>query len=272
MPSSVTRARMNEAAVGQTSSGIEPPAAGGAGGPDHADFQPLYAQVKTLLLKRIASGAWKPGEMLPSEFELAAAYKVSQGTLRKALMALEADRLIVRRQGRGTYVARHSREETLFHFFRMVDTDDTRLKPTSIVLSQRTVSAKAEQASYLSVEPGTKLHAIIRVREFGGVPSVFERIFVPATLMPGLSLKINAIMEEEMYVIYEETFGISVARASERITAVPAGPEEAQHLQLAPGAPLLQILRLARDIGGICVELRVSRCNTQLARYAAEVY
>ncbi len=66
------------------------------------DYQPLYAQVKTLLVQRIGSGAWKPGEMLPSEFQLAAEYRVSQGTVRKALLSLEADRLIVRRQGKGT--------------------------------------------------------------------------------------------------------------------------------------------------------------------------
>ena len=100
------------------------------------EYHPLYAQVKALLVKRIGSGAWKPGEMLPSEFELAAEYNVSQGTVRKALTALETDRLIVRRQGRGTYVARHSRDQTLFHFFRMVGLDDYRLVPTSIVLTQ----------------------------------------------------------------------------------------------------------------------------------------
>ncbi len=239
---------------------------------EQADFQPLYAQVKTLLLKRIASGAWKPGEVLPSEFELASSYKVSQGTVRKALMALEADRLIVRRQGRGTFVARHTSQETLFHFFRMVGADGTRLEPSSVVLSQRTVSAKAEQASIFSVEAGAALHAIVRVRQFGGIPAIFERVFVLAASMPGLSLKLGSVMTEELYVIYEETFGISVARASERLTAVAATAEEARHLHLPPGTPMLQVRRLAHDVGGACVELRISRCNTQLGQYAAEVY
>lgn len=234
-------------------------------------LQPLYAQVKALLVQRVASGGWKPGQMLPSEFELASIYNVSQGTMRKALIALEADRLIVRRQGRGTYVARHTRERALFHFFRMVDAGNRRQTPSSIVLTHRTIKARPEQAALLEVEPGTMLHAVVRVRRFGGVPAIFERIFIPVALMPRLSLPKAVVMEDEMYVIYEESFGITVARASERLTAVPAGCEEATHLKVAAGTPLLQILRLARDVGGSCVELRVSRCNSAFTGYAAEV-
>jgi GntR family transcriptional regulator len=234
-------------------------------------LEPLYAQVKALLVQRIASGSWKPGQMLPSEFELASTYNVSQGTMRKALINLEADRLIVRRQGRGTYVARHTRERALFHFFRMVDAGDRRQTPSSIVLSHRMIKARPDQAALLEVDPGTMLHAVVRVRQFGGIPAIFERIFIPVALMPRLILPKAAVMEDEMYVIYEESFGITVARASERLTAVPAGREEAIHLQVAPGVPLLQITRLARDVGGSCVELRVSCCNSALTRYAAEV-
>ena len=115
--------------------------------PSLAEFQPLYAQVKNLLVKRIGSGAWKPGELLPSEYELAAEYNVSQGTVRKAMMALEADRLIVRRQGRGTYVARHSSDDTLFHFFRMVGLDDRRLRPSRYAASTFSASISALKAS-----------------------------------------------------------------------------------------------------------------------------
>lgn len=234
-------------------------------------LQPLYAQVKALLVQRIASGAWKPGQMLPSEFELASIYNVSQGTMRKALIALEADRLIVRRQGRGTYVARHTRERALFHFFRMVDVGNHRQTPSSVVLTHRITKAKPEQASLLEVEHGTTLHAVVRIRQFDGVAAIFERIFIPVTLMPDLSLPMATVMEDEMYVIYEERFGITVARASERLTAVAAAREEAAHLQVTPGTPLLQILRLARDVGGSCVELRISRCNSAFTKYAAEL-
>jgi GntR family transcriptional regulator len=239
--------------------------------PDRTDYQPLYTQVKGLLVKRIGSGSWKPGEMLPNENELAAEYNVSQGTVRKALIALEADRIIVRRQGVGTFVSRHSRDRTLFHFFRMTGLDESRLVPSSIVLTQRVVIATRDQASRLSIEIGTKLHAIVRVRHLNGVPAIFEKIFVPVAVMPDLAVEEGKEMGDEMYVIYQEHFAISIARASERLAAVSATAEEARRLKLKVGAPLLEIARVAYDVNGNPVELRISRCDTTQARYAAEV-
>jgi GntR family transcriptional regulator len=236
------------------------------------DYQPLYVQVKNLLVKRIGSGGWKPGEMLPNEFELASEYQVSQGTVRKALMALEADRLIVRKQGRGTYVARHTRDAALFHFFRMVGLDDRRVTPASVVLKQTKQRATREQAKHLSVAPGAMLHVVTRVRRIDDVPTILERVLVPVALMPDLTVKVGERMDDEMYVIYQEHFGISIARASERLAAVAATAEEARHLDVVAGAPLLEISRIARDVNGRAVELRVSRCDTSRYRYAAEVY
>ncbi|HSR54974.1 MAG TPA: GntR family transcriptional regulator, partial [Alphaproteobacteria bacterium] len=69
------------------------------------DFSPLYRQVKELLLQRVVSGYWKPGEILPSEVKLAAEFNVSQGTVRKALEEMAAEHLVVRHQGKGTFVA-----------------------------------------------------------------------------------------------------------------------------------------------------------------------
>src|SRR5690349_11498844 len=129
--------------------------------------------------------------MLPSEFDLAAEYNVSQGTVRKALTALEADRLIVRRQGRGTYVARHSRDQTLFHFFRMVGLDDRRLLPSSIVLTQEKQRATHDQAGQLSIKPNAMLHTVVRVRHLNGEPAIFERIFVPVALVPNLQIEVG---------------------------------------------------------------------------------
>ena len=236
-----------------------------------AEFQPLYAQVKNLMAQRIGSGAWKPGELLPNEFALAAEYNVSQGTVRKALMALEAERLIVRHQGRGTYVARHTRQETLFHFFRMVDPNGVRLTPASVVLWQKMVRATRSHAAALNTTLGAPLHAIQRVRSFGGKPRILERVYVPAELMPGLFVEIGREMADELYVIYQERFGITIGRASERLAATAAQREDARHLTLTPGTPLLEITRVARDVNGNPIELRISRCDTSDTRYAAEV-
>lgn len=238
---------------------------------NEAAYQPLYAQVKSLITRRIASGEWKPGDMIPNEFQLAIEYNVSQGTVRKALIAIEAERLIVRRQGRGTYVARHTRERALFHFFRIVGLDDLRPEPWSQVLSQKSVVATGKLAKPLEVKRGTPLHCITRIRTLKSVPAILERIYGPANMMPNLKLQIGAQMIDEMYVIYQERYGITIAHASERIAAVAATAEDARLLAIAEGTPLLEITRIARDVGKAAVELRISRCRSDLFRYASEL-
>jgi GntR family transcriptional regulator len=153
----------------------------------------------------------------------------------------------------------------------MVGLDDARLIPTSVVLSQREQRATREQASLLSIDDNAMLHAIVRVRSLAGKPAIFERIFVPVDVMPDLAVETRSEMDEEMYVIYQEKFGISIVRAIERLSAVAATAEEAKRLDLKPGAPLLEISRVATDVGGRPVELRISRCDTRRSRYAAEV-
>ncbi|WP_026439887.1 GntR family transcriptional regulator [Acidocella facilis] len=234
-------------------------------------FQPLYAQVYALMTERIGSGQWQPGALLPNEFQLAAEFKVSQGTVRKALMALEANKLIVRRQGHGTYVARHTAQQALFQFFRIVDLDGTRLTPASRAFAQKSAKATRAQTQALGLKPGAALHSITRVRSFEEDAAIFETIMVPAALMPGLSVILNQEMPEEMYVIYQQHFGITITRADETLAAVAADAQDAAHLQVPEGTPLLEITRIASDLNGKKVELRVSRCKTSAYRYAAEI-
>ena len=82
-------------------------------------FSPLYQQIKSLILQSLQQGEWKLGEVIPSEFDLAARYKVSQGTVRKAVDELAADNLLVRRQGRGTFVATHAEQQVQYRFLRL---------------------------------------------------------------------------------------------------------------------------------------------------------
>ncbi len=236
-----------------------------------ASHQPLYARVKSLITRRIASGEWKPGSLIPNEFQLAAAFNVSQGTVRKALIAIEAERLIVRRQGLGTYVARHTRERSLFHFFRIVDLKDRKFEPWSEALALKTISATRKLAQQLEIEPGTPLTYITRMRTLDAVPAIVESIYVPTHLLPGLQIEIGAQMIDEMYVIYQERYGITIAHASERIAAVLATPEDHKILGIEEGLPLLEITRVARDVVKTAIELRISRCRSDLFRYVSEL-
>lgn len=236
-----------------------------------ARLEPLYTQVRARLIGRIASGAWKPGDLIPSETELARELGVSQGTVRKAVLALEAEHLVVRFQGRGTYVAQHTSSRALFHFFRMVGPEGRRSLPTSVVLSHRVVAAGAADRAALGLPEGAKVHAISRLRRLDGAPVILERVTVPHASMPRLRLPIGREMPDELYVIYQQDHGVTIARAREELSAVAANATDSRHLGVVRGAPLLQILRTALDVEGRAAELRASRCVTGHWRYAAEL-
>src|SRR5690349_6045144 len=156
-----------------------------AAGPD---FRPLYAQVKELMIRRMLDGAWRPGDILPSEGRLAAEFGVSQGTVRKALDEMAAQRLLVRQQGRGTFVARHDQERSLFHFFHIVGEDGEKELPSSRILDLRLARAEREQAALLALPPRAKVYNLLRIRTLQGEAVILERIALPASLFPDFSV------------------------------------------------------------------------------------
>jgi GntR family transcriptional regulator len=229
--------------------------------------RPLYAQVKDLMIANIVSGRWKPGQILPSEIVLASEFAVSQGTVRKALNELEAQYLVVRRQGRGTFVSEHTPQRSLFHFFHIVGDDGQRELPTSVVVSQRTRRPTNQEAQQLRLEPGALVHAIVRLRNLRGRPIILERLCLPTAIFPDLELPVGKEMTEELYVIYQQRYQVMVARAREALRGVAADDTDAQLLQVVAGSPLLEIERIAYDLNTRPVELRIDRCNTAHHHY-----
>ncbi len=231
--------------------------------------RPLYAQTEEILTRRIAEGTWPPGAPIPAEPALAAELGVSPGTVRKALATLERRRLIERRQGRGTFVAEHTSERALFHFFRVFDTEGRKHTPTSFVLDCRTGPASAEEAASLALQAGEAVHRVERLRALSGAPVILERILLPASRFPGFRLPLRQEMEDELYVLYQRDHGVTIARAEERVSAIAADALQAAALDLPPGVPLLAIDRVAYDIAGRPVERRVTLLDTRLHRYHA---
>src|SRR5687768_2837043 len=147
-------------------------------------FNPLYMEVKIRLTRGLAAGEWKAGEAIPSEARLAREFNVSIGTIRKAIDELVAERILLRQQGRGTFVATHSEDRTLFFFFHVVGKDGSRELPVSEMLSFRTTKARSEDALRLGIAPNSRTLRIQNVLKLGGKPVVFDDIVVPATLFP----------------------------------------------------------------------------------------
>src|SRR5438132_1909648 len=172
-------------------------------------FRPLYLQIKGLLIKSLEAGEWRPAESIPSEIELATRFRVSQGTVRKAIDALAADNLVVRRQGKGTFVATHTEEKSsMFRFLRIRRNDGRVEYPASRLLDVRRGRASAETARMLQLKAGEQLILMRRVLEFSGEPVVLDEIALPAALFRGLTRARLEAYRGSMYSFFETQFGV----------------------------------------------------------------
>jgi GntR family transcriptional regulator len=219
-------------------------------------FSPLYQQIKALITQGLESGEWKPGEMIPSEVELAARYKVSQGTVRKAIDELAADNLLVRRQGKGTFVATHNEDRVQFRFLRLLPEDGDLHPHVSRLLECRRLRAPAEIARQLDLKPADPVVCIKRLLQFDGETTVFDEIWLPGAVFRGLTAERLADYKGPLYAMFETEFGTRMIRASEKIRAVGADDAVAELLGVVPGSPLLSVERVSYTYGDRPVEVR----------------
>jgi GntR family transcriptional regulator len=229
--------------------------------PETADM-PLYRVVKRALLQAIEDGTCSPGAALPNETALAAALGVSIGTLRHAVDELAADRILVRRQGRGTYVATHNADRFLFQFFHVERSDGLREVPAVELLSFNRTRLDDDAALALGVRAGEAAFAIETRLSLQGRAVVYDRIAIPAALFKGLTEKRFRDRPSTIYHLYQTEFGITVVRAHERLRAASADRSVARVLALPYGTPVLQVRRTALTFGDKPVEFRVSTVNT----------
>lgn len=232
-------------------------------------YKPLYVQVREGLTRRLIDGRWQPGQLIPSETELARELGVSQGTIRKALDEMTAEHLLVRRQGRGTFVAEPEDGRILFQFFHLFPDSGERSFPESRILARAAGTATADEARALGLPAEAPVYRIERLRFFADRLILVETLTLPAARFAGIAEAEE--LPNNIYRLYSERWGLTIARASERLKAIPASPADAAALEVAPGTPLLEIRRIARDLEGTPVELRVSRCLTGAVHYGVEL-
>jgi GntR family transcriptional regulator len=223
---------------------------------------PLYRVVKRSLLQAIESGAFPPGETLPSESEIAGQMGISIGTLRRAVDELAAEHILVRRQGRGTFVATHNTDRFLFQFFHVERDDGRREAPVVDLVSFERVRAEEEPAQALQLRAGDPVIQIENRLRLQGTAVIYDRLTLPATLFKGLTEKRFRERPSTIYQLYQSDFGITVVRAQERARARAADRNAARVLGLAVGVPVMQVNRAALTFGDRPVEHRVSIINT----------
>lgn len=234
-------------------------------------FSPLYRQIKGLIMQSLESGEWRPGEAIPSEMELAASYKVSQGTVRKAIDELAAEKHLLRRQGKGTFVATHDEARAQFRFLRLMPDEGEQEWPASRLLDCKRGRASAEVAALLELSAGDGLVLIRRVLNIADEPTVFEQIYLPGTLFKNLSAAIFNEYKGSMYKLFETEFGTRMIRAEEKIRAVAADAVAAELLRVPRDTPLLCVERVAFSYGEKPVEFRRGYYRTDKHYYRNEL-
>ncbi len=234
-------------------------------------FSPLYRQIKELMVRALGAGEWAPGAAIPSESELAVRFGVSQGTVRKAIDEMAAENLLVRRQGKGTFVASHNDPRSFYRFLRLTPDDGQVRQARSEPLACRQEEASAAVARVLQIPVGDPVLVLERLLRFDGDPVVLDEIFLPASIFSGLTLEMLRQSERSLYSFFESQFGVRMIRAEERLRAVPADAEAASLLGVPDGAPLLLVERVAYTYGDRPVEWRRGRYATRNYHYFNEL-
>lgn len=261
---------MSSATPNQSSSNA-PGAGSGVAVNASPTFSPLYQQIKALITQSLQSGEWKPGELIPSEVELAARFKVSQGTVRKAIDELSAENLVVRRQGKGTFVATHHEERAHYRFLRLMPDVGEAHQADNRIIEVKRMRAPAEVARLLDVKSGDSVIFIRRVQSFDGVPTILEELWLPGALFRGLTAERLVEYKGPMYGLFETEFGTRMIRATERVKAVLAEPQVSELLDVPPGTPLLSLERVSFTYGDKPVEVRRGLYRTDRHHYHNEL-
>lgn len=247
---------MTSATSNLTTIGAPAAGAGASASGTSPTFSPLYQQIKALITQSLQSGEWKPGELIPSEVELANRFKVSQGTVRKAIDELAAENLVVRRQGKGTFVATHHEARAQFRFLRLMPDTGAPHNADNKILEVKRLRAPAEVARLLDIKSGDSVIFIKRVQAFDGAPTIVEELWLPGIIFRGLTAERLVEYKGPMYGLFESEFGTRMIRATEKIRAVSADADTASLLGVIENTPLLSVERVSFTYGDKPVEVR----------------
>lgn len=235
--------------------------------------QPLYRQIERDILQCLAEGEWKPGAQLPTEPELAKRFGVAIYTVRAGIGELVTAGILARKQGKGTFVARHERDRARQHFSKVYDQKNRKVIPTrEVVTSFRKHRADPRAIERLCLDPRKEplVYCWETLVEVDGDVVAIRDITVPARLFPGLRVGVLRDNLQNIYALYQDVCGLNVIRMEDRVFAARADAHAAKVLGMKRGDPLLQVDRIAFTYNDVPVELRSRRYDSSRFFYRAE--
>ena len=236
-----------------------------------ASADPLYKHVKHEIVRSLTEGEWKPGQLMPSEAKLAGRYSVAISTIRAALAELAMAGVVVRRQGKGTFVAIHGEEQSVYRHFHVVRNDGRKGLPVSEVVSFRKAAAEDEAADLLALPrtPAPQVFKLRNILRVGGVAIAVSDIVLPASVFGGLTVRMLG-EGRILYAVYQQRFGITIVRTTEKVRSVGADAVAAKVFGMRLSEPVLEVRRGAYTFGGVPGEVGRSQFDTRTHHYAIE--
>ena len=231
-----------------------------------------YEEVKQKITEDLVRGRYPMGQALPAEKDLSKELDVSIGTLRKAVDELVAEGIVVRRQGRGTYVAEHDLKRLLYYFFHVVKHDvDKKANPRVELVSLNTAVATKEEASKLNIKEGAPVWRLVNCLYLEERCVMIDQITLDKKRFKNLNRSEFINREGSIYQLYQMKYGQTVVRSSERLRASLVSKQHAEWLDIKPNSPVLVIRRVALGIQDDPIEWRISTLNTNQYEYFSEL-
>ncbi len=235
--------------------------------------RPLYKKVKEQLTASLLQREWPPGAMLPSEPQLAQRYHVGISTVRAAIKELTGANVLVRTQGKGTFVSRFENRPGIHRFFNLVRHSGSEEPTTRKLLSCERIKAPDDIAEALRLprtHEGQIVFCLTTLLSLAQTPKYYSRIFLPATVFAGLKRSMVPDGGKSLYSIYQERFNVNVIKVVDRLRAVAASAAVAKACHIKRGSPVLEVLRIAYSYNDVPVEVRERWISTTEHWYRIE--
>lgn len=232
--------------------------------------KPLYQVVEDHILELIDSGKLIPGDLIPSEPQLAKQLNTSPGTAKKAIDNLVWQQRLYRHQGKGTYVSNIDFNNSLFRFTTYGDASGQPTRIHKETTARRIEKGKQVLCEKLNTSCDTPLLYIERVGYVDEQPVMVEYSHWRADVVPGLEDE-DVHIPDLFYALIVEKFGIPVVRAEETLTADGADEQTAKILGIPLGTPVLVLNRVTFTTDNRIIEIRISKGRSDKFSYKTEI-